>query len=81
MNKGTKFILSILGIAAIAVPAVLLIVLTKNAPQTAEISSAPRSIDKKTVEEAVKKIPSPSPVLLPSSSPASPSASPVPSGT
>ena len=80
MNKGTKFILSILGVAAIVVPAVLLIVLTKNAPKTPEISSAPRTIDKKTVEDAVKKIPSPSPIFLPSPSPASSSASPIPSG-
>ena len=82
MNKGVKLILSLFGISAIIVPAVLLVFLTKNAPQTEPVSSTPRTIDKKTVEDAVRKAPSPSPQLfLPSPRPSSPSASPVPSGT
>lgn len=77
MTKSVKFILSILGVSAIIVPAILLVILTKNAPETQSVQSAPRTIDKKTIEDAVKKIPSPSPqIFLPSPRPSSPSASP-----
>lgn len=82
MHKGIKLILSLFGVSAIVVPAVLLVVLTKNAPQAEPVSSAPRTINKKTVDDAVRKAPSPSPqFFLPSPKPSSPSASPVPSGT
>lgn len=82
MKISTKFLLSILGVGAIVVPAILLIVLTKNSPQTENTQSAPRTIDKKTVDDAVKKIPSPSPIfILPSPRVSSPSATPNPSGT
>lgn len=77
MQKSVKLILSILGLSAIVVPTVLLIILTKNTPEAQPIQSAPRTIDKKTIDDAVKKAPSPSPqFFLPSPSPSSASASP-----
>lgn len=77
MTKSVKFILSILGVSAIIVPAILLVILAKNAPEAQPVQSAPRTIDKKKIEDAVKKIPSPSPqIFLPSPSPSSPSAQP-----
>lgn len=73
---GTKLILSIIGVSAIIIPAILLMVLTGRAPEQQEPTGGRRILDTKTVEEAVKRVPSPSPVL-PSPSPSSPSAEPV----
>lgn len=74
---GTKLILSLIGVSAIIIPAILLIVLTGKGPGQQEASSGRRTLDTKTVEEAVRRVPSPSPVILPSPSPSSPSAEPV----
>lgn len=69
MNK-QKIMISIIGLAALIIPVVLLIVFTnKNQSQPAESGGA-RNIDPNAVEEAKKKIPAPSPII-PSPSPAS----------
>lgn len=75
MNKQTKIILSIIGIAAIAVPAILLTVLTKDADLEPNVDSSSRKIDTNSIQNIVSKSPLPR-VGLPSPTPASPSASP-----
>lgn len=69
-----KIILSLVGIAAILVPVVLLVVKTKQAQEQPNISTDERRIDPKTVEDAVRKAPLSSPIILPSPSPATASA-------
>ena len=75
MNKSTKMILSIIGIAAIAVPAVLLMVLTKDAKLEPNVDSGSRKIDTSSIQNIVKKSPT-SRIVLPSPTPATSSASP-----
>ncbi len=70
-----KIVLTIIGIAALVVPVILLIVFTSDAvEQQPEVSTGERKINPQTVEEAAKKIPSPSPIILPSPTPATTSA-------
>ena len=57
MDKKTKLILSIIGIAAIAVPAGLLIFLSAKPATEPNVSPESRTINEKTIEDAVKKIP------------------------
>ena len=61
--------LSILGLAALVVPAVLLIILTDSKSNQPTVSGGERQIDPQTVEDAVKKAPVPPPVVIPSPSP------------
>lgn len=77
MAKRTKIILSFIGVAALVVPALLLLLTAAKTRQVPEISQGKRPVDTKSLEETVKKtlpanlvLPSPSP----SASPASPSA-------
>lgn len=78
MNKKTKLILSIVGVSALVVPAVLLIVMTSRTQKLPDVSSGKREIDTKAIVDTLKKSqPTPSP--LPS--PATPSASPKTEGT
>ena len=80
MNKRTKLILSIVGVSALVVPAILLIVMTSRTQKLPEVSSGKREIDTQTIVDTIKKSqPTPSP--LPSPSPATPSASPKAEGT
>lgn len=55
MNKRTKTILSVIGLSAIIIPAILLIVATRGAQKEPEISSSSRQIDTQTIEDAVNK--------------------------
>ena len=64
MNK--KIILSLIGLAALVVPVVLLLVFTSNKDKQPDISSGERQINPKTVQEVVDKAPAPPPVVLPS---------------
>lgn len=57
MNRKTKLALSILGIGAVVVPAILLVVATSKAPEESQISGGKRTIDAKSIEDAVKKTP------------------------
>lgn len=78
MNKKTKIILSFLGIAALAVPVALLLLMSGQTKRVPEVPAAKRTLDTKSLENTAKKTlpntivlpPSPSP----SASPASPSA-------
>lgn len=53
----TKLILSILGIGAVVVPAILLLVFAGKQSEIPEITSGSRSIDTQSVEEVVNKVP------------------------
>ena len=72
MGKQTKLILSVLGLAAVVVPAVLLIVLTARTKPAVKPPTTSREIDARNVEETVKRQ-----ITVPSPSAASPSASPA----
>lgn len=74
MNKTTKIFLSILGLAAIIIPAILLIVFTSRGQKEPNISTGSRQIDQSAVESAANKYPKP---IFASPSPASPSAEPT----
>lgn len=69
MNK-QKIMLSVIGLAALIIPVVLLIIFTNKTQSQPAESGGSRNIDPNAVEEAVKKIPAPSPII-PSPSPAS----------
>ena len=73
MNKNTKIILSVLGIGAVVVPAIFLILFTKNSQVETNLPSENRTIDQKSIESAVDKI-QPKEPQFPSPSPATPSA-------
>lgn len=76
MSKKTKLILSIIGLAAVIIPVLLLLFLTGRASKQApDISSEKREIDTKNIEEAVRKAPKPQ-IKLPSASGATGAASP-----
>lgn len=76
MSKRTKLILSIIGAAAILVPAVLLITLSGRAPASPQVSSEKRNIDTGNVGEVAKRL-APSPAILPSAPPSTESATPA----
>ena len=73
MNRNTKIILSVLGIGAVVVPAIFLILFTKNSKVDSNLPSENRTIDEKSIESAVDKI-QPKEPQFPSPSPATPSA-------
>ncbi len=73
MNKTTKAILAVLGLAAIIVPAVLLILFSARGQKEPKVQPENRQIDPTAVKMAVDKYPKPT---LPAASPASPSAKP-----
>lgn len=76
MNKRTKLILSIIGVAAILVPVILLVTLSGRAPASSQLSSEKRNIDTGNVGEVAKRA-APSPVTLPSAPPSTESATPA----
>ena len=73
MNRNTKIILSVLGIGAVVVPAIFLILFTKNSQVETNLPSENRTIDEQSIESAVEKI-QPKEPQFPSPSPATPSA-------
>lgn len=82
MDKNKKILLSIVGVSAVIVPAILLVTLTSRPQSEPAVSSEGRPIDAQNLDEAKKALPSPSPVSLPSPSPSpSPDASPTPEAT
>ena len=76
-----KIILSLMGLAALVVPVVLLAVFTGNSAKQPATSSEQRTIDPQTVKSVVNKFPSPEPVSVPSPSPATKSATTQPEGS
>lgn len=74
MNKGTKLFLSILGVGAIIVPAVLLIIFTTKAKKQPNVPGGPRQIDQNAIEDTFQKYPKP---IFTSPIPASSSAKPT----
>ena len=75
MDKRTKLILSAVGLAAIIVPALLLILLAGKDKSQPPTQSTSRPLDTKNIEEAVRKVPTPA-TVLPSPTPATESAAP-----
>lgn len=57
MDKRTKLILSIVGIAAFAVPVALLVFLSAKPAKEPNVSPDSRTINEKTINEAVQKNP------------------------
>ncbi len=78
MTKKTKLILSIIGVAAIIVPAFLLIITSGRSNIAPSVSSSKRTIDSKDITNKVKSLPSPSPRIAISSPSSTASASPKP---
>lgn len=71
-----KIIISLIGIAALVVPVILLIVFTGRPTKQPSVASGERSIDPKTVEDVVGKIVPPAPIVVATPTPATPSAQP-----
>lgn len=74
MSKRTKMMLSLVGVSAVMVPALLLLFASSRTQSVPEVSDTKRTIDQSNLEKSAKKVPVASPVALPS--PASPSATP-----
>ena len=75
MSKKTKLILTIVGMAALVVPVVLLIVATSKTKEVPNVPSEERQIDTGNIQnKAGQIVPSPTPAV--SSSPATSSAKP-----
>ena len=69
-----KIVLSLIGLAALIIPVVLLIVFTNRSRTQPSVSEGDRIIDPQTVQDVVDTIATPKPILLPSPSPATQSA-------
>lgn len=76
MNKTTKILLSLVGLGAIIVPAVLLVVLSPKVNINQGSASANRSINSGAIENIVNQSPQNNPVILPTSTP-----QPIPAAT
>lgn len=74
MNKKTRLVLSIVGISAVLVPAILLFTLSKLSVQEPQVGTGKRSVDTASIERSVKAIPTPKPLSSPKAS--TPSAAP-----
>lgn len=57
MNKKTKMALSLLGIGAVVIPAVLLMIASARVSNDSQVSGGKRTIDAKSIEDAVKQTP------------------------
>lgn len=80
MTKKTKMLLTIIGVAALVVPVLLLVFLTAKPKGSPTVPQDKRSLDKGTIEETVKKVvpKTPTPASAsPSASPANREASPA----
>ncbi len=73
MSKITKLILSVVGVAAVVVPAILLIVTTSRTKEVPAVPSGEREIDTKNIRESTGKF---EPSSLPAASSATPSVTP-----
>ncbi len=57
MNKRTKLILSLVGVSAVVVPALLLLVLSKNTGQEPQVATSKRTVDAQNIEKSAKATP------------------------
>lgn len=73
MNRTAKIVISAIGLAAVIVPAVLLIIFSARSQAEPKVSNGSRQIDSNKVDEIVSKHP---PILV-SPKPATSSASPI----
>lgn len=73
MDKKTKLILTIIGVAAIVIPAVLLVVVAGRSSKVPEVPTEKRQIDAESVQQATQKN-LPGETFSPSPSPTSPPA-------
>ena len=73
MNRTAKIVISAIGLAAVIVPAVLLIIFSAKGQTQPNVSNGTRQIDSGKVDEIVSK----HPPILSSPKPASSSASPL----
>lgn len=69
MNNKTKLILSIVGICAVAVPALLLMFVSGNTNQIPEVNTEKRKIDQKNIENIKNKSVTPPTIFFPTPSP------------
>ena len=77
MEKKGKVILSIIGLSAVIVPALLLIFFTSKT-KNESLTPAGRQIDSQVIDDAVKKLPLPNQIQTsPSPGPATSSAQPI----
>lgn len=58
MSKQTKIALTVLGMAALIVPVVLLMLFSSKAPKDAVVDNTNRTINSETINKAVKAVPS-----------------------
>lgn len=75
MSKKTKLILSVIGLGAVVVPAVLLLVLTARTKEVPDVPTEDRQINTKNIQDATDKL---VPSRAPFASPATSSATPKP---
>lgn len=59
MNKRTRMVLSLVGVSAVVVPAVLLLVVSSRTLKEPEVGTNTRSVDTGNIEKTVKLTPSP----------------------
>lgn len=61
MNKRSKLIVSVIGLCAIIIPALLLIFFSAKTQKEPQINLENRTIDAKSIQDAVKKTPQKAP--------------------
>lgn len=76
MTKRTKLILSLVGISAVIVPAILLLVISKNTKSEPQVVNSKRSVDAQNIEKTAKTVPTPNVIASPTPKSGSSSASP-----
>ena len=70
MSMKTKIVLSIIGVSAVLVPAVLLMLVSQNTKVLPQANDAPRQIDQINVGNVEKNsVPIPPPISIPTPSP------------
>ena len=74
MNKVSKLVISIIGICAVVVPALLLIFFTSKNQVEPQATSDKRTIDSKSIEDGVKRSEPQQVISVPSPTPATSSA-------
>ena len=77
MNKKTRMILSLVGVSAVVVPAILLLVVSRSAIREPDVAGGTRTVDSGNIEKTVKTTPSPVPTNTSAPKSASPSAKPA----
>lgn len=64
MNKKTKMILSVVGVCAVIVPALLLWYLSTHSKQAPQINSSKRQVDTVSVQTSSQSKPTPTPRIV-----------------